>query len=46
MAEKHQMPVIYSTHPRSMKFIEKRNFQFHPLVQNLKPKRRTLNPVK
>ncbi|SFK79039.1 UDP-N-acetylglucosamine 2-epimerase (non-hydrolysing) [Lachnospiraceae bacterium KH1T2] len=37
IAEKYQMPVIYSTHPRSMKFIEKRNFKFHPLVQNMKP---------
>lgn len=37
IAEKYQMPVIYSTHPRSMKFIEARHFQFHPLVQNLKP---------
>ena len=37
IAENYQMPVIYSTHPRSMKFIEKRKFIFHPLVQNLKP---------
>ena len=37
IAEQYQMPVIYSTHPRSMKFIEKRNFKFHPLVQNPKP---------
>ena len=37
IAEKYQMPVIYSTHPRSQKFIDKRNFKFHPLVQNLKP---------
>ncbi len=37
IAEKYQMPVIYSTHPRSKKFIEKRNFKFHPLVQTLKP---------
>ncbi|MDO4563476.1 MAG: UDP-N-acetylglucosamine 2-epimerase (non-hydrolyzing) [Clostridia bacterium] len=37
IAEKYRMPVIYSTHPRSMKFIEKRGFKFHPLVQNLKP---------
>lgn len=37
IAEKYQMPVIYSTHPRSQKFIEKRNFKFHPLVQKLKP---------
>ncbi len=37
IAEKYQMPVIYSTHPRSMKFIENRQFKFHPLVRNLKP---------
>ena len=37
IAEKYQMPVIYSTHPRSQKFIDKRGFKFHPLVQNLKP---------
>ena len=37
IAEKYQMPVIYSTHPRSQKFIEKRDFKFHPLVRNLKP---------
>ncbi|WP_054942742.1 non-hydrolyzing UDP-N-acetylglucosamine 2-epimerase [Paenibacillus ihuae] len=37
IAERYQLPVIYSTHPRSMKYIEQRNFKFHPLVQNLKP---------
>ena len=37
MADLYQMPVIYSTHPRSKKFIEQRNFKFHPLVQSLKP---------
>ena len=37
IAERYQMPVIYSTHPRSQKFIDKRNFKFHPLVRNLKP---------
>lgn len=37
IAEKYQMPVIYSTHPRSRKFIEARNFEFHPLIQTLKP---------
>jgi len=37
IAEKYQMPVIYSTHPRSMKFIQKRSFKFHPLVRNLEP---------
>jgi len=30
------MPVIYSTHPRSAKFIEKRGFKFHSNVRNLK----------
>ena len=37
MAKKYQMPVIYSTHPRSRKFIDQRNFKFHSLVQTLKP---------
>lgn len=37
IAEKYQLPVIYSTHPRSKKMIEKRNFKFHPLVRNIKP---------
>ena len=37
IAEKYQMPVIYSTHPRSKNIIEKRGFTFHPLVRNMKP---------
>ena len=37
IAEQYKMPVIYSTHPRSRKFIEQRNFVFHPNVQSLKP---------
>lgn len=37
MAEKYNMPVIYSTHPRSKKFIDKRNFKFHPNVKCLEP---------
>lgn len=37
IAEKYQMPVIYSTHPRSKKFIEQRGFKFHPLVQSMQP---------
>lgn len=37
IAERYQIPVIYSTHPRSRKFIEQRDFQFHPLVRSLKP---------
>ena len=37
MAESYNIPVIYSTHPRSRKFIEKRGFKFHPLVRTLQP---------
>lgn len=37
MAEIYQIPVIYSTHPRSRKFIEQRAFRFHPLVKTLEP---------
>lgn len=37
IAERYQMPVIYSMHPRSRKVIEQRNFKFHPLVRSMKP---------
>ena len=37
MAEKYQIPVIYSVHPRSRKFIDQRNFKFHPMVKTLEP---------
>ncbi len=37
IAEEYNMPVVYSTHPRSQKFITERQFTFHPLVKNLKP---------
>ena len=37
IAERYKMPIIYSTHPRSKKFIEARNFKFHPLVKSLQP---------
>jgi UDP-N-acetyl-L-fucosamine synthase len=37
MAETYDMQVIYSTHPRSKKFIEKRGFKFHPNVRSLQP---------
>lgn len=36
-AEKYNMPIVYSTHPRSLKRIEDRGFKFHPLVRQLKP---------
>ncbi|OMD60015.1 UDP-N-acetylglucosamine 2-epimerase [Paenibacillus odorifer] len=37
MAENYALPVIYSTHPRSKKFIEQRGFRFHPNVRRLQP---------
>lgn len=37
IAEMYQIPIIYSTHPRSFKKIETTGFKFHPLVKNLKP---------
>ncbi len=37
IAETYDMPVIYSTHPRSAKFIESRGFEFHHHVNSLKP---------
>ena len=37
MAENYDMPIIYSTHPRSAKFIELRGFKFHSNVRSLKP---------
>ena len=37
IAKTYNMTVIYSTHPRSKKFIEMRDFKFHPLVQSMKP---------
>ncbi len=37
MAEKYNMPILYSCHPRSAKFIEKRGFVFDPRVRQNKP---------
>ena len=37
VAETYQLPVIYSTHPRSRIQIDERKFEFHPLVTQLKP---------
>lgn len=37
IADNYQMPVIYSTHPRSKKMIDKRKFEFHSLIRDLKP---------
>ncbi len=37
IAQNYNMPVIYSCHPRSEKIIAARKFEFHPLVQSMKP---------
>ncbi len=37
IAEKYQMPIIYSTHPRSLDRITKRGFKLHNLIQVHKP---------
>ncbi len=37
MAEKYDMPILYSCHPRSKKFIEARNFKFDSRVVQHEP---------
>lgn len=37
IAERYRLPIIYSTHPRSWKKIEEREFEFNPLIRQLKP---------
>lgn len=37
LAEKYDMPILYSCHPRSAKYIEKRKFQFDRRVIQNKP---------
>jgi len=37
IAQRYQLSVIYSTHPRSKKFIDQREFKFHHLVKSLPP---------
>ena len=37
VAEKYQMPLIFSTHPRTRKMIEKKGVELNPLIQILKP---------
>lgn len=37
MAEKYDMPILYSCHPRSAKYIEKRGFVFDSRVKQHKP---------
>lgn len=37
MAEHYKVPIIYSVHPRSEKFIKERNFKFNPFVKTFEP---------
>ena len=37
LAERYALPIIYSVHPRSAKFIKAREFRFHPLVRQMPP---------
>ncbi|MGL6173825.1 MAG: non-hydrolyzing UDP-N-acetylglucosamine 2-epimerase [Cellulosilyticaceae bacterium] len=37
VASHYDMPIIYSTHPRSKKFIDSRHFVFDPRIKNLAP---------
>lgn len=37
VAEAYQLPIIFSTHPRTRKRIHDTGFKFHPLIQNTEP---------
>ena len=37
IAEKYQMPLVISTHPRTRKMIETKGIEFNPLVKTMKP---------
>ncbi|WP_099354714.1 non-hydrolyzing UDP-N-acetylglucosamine 2-epimerase [Fredinandcohnia onubensis] len=37
IAEKYNMPVVVSTHPRTKKMIEAKGVEFNPLVKTMKP---------
>ena len=37
VAEYYQLPIIFSTHPRTKNRIKKNNIQFHPLINNVAP---------
>lgn len=37
LAERYGVPVLYSMHPRSRKFVEQRRTEFHPLVRAHRP---------
>lgn len=37
IAEKYEMPIIVSTHPRTQKMIESKGVKFNPLIKTIKP---------
>ena len=37
VAEKYQLPIIVSTHPRTRNKIDEKGIEFHPLIQLMKP---------
>jgi UDP-N-acetylglucosamine 2-epimerase (non-hydrolysing) len=37
IAEKYQMPLVVTTHPRTRKMIEAKGIEFNPLVKTMKP---------
>ena len=37
VAEKYNLPLIVSTHPRTRKMIEAKGVEFHPLIRTMKP---------
>lgn len=37
IAEKHQLPLIFSTHPRTRKMIEAQDIELNPLIRLMKP---------
>jgi UDP-N-acetylglucosamine 2-epimerase (non-hydrolysing) len=37
IADRYQMPIIVSTHPRTRKMIESKGIEFNPLVKTMKP---------
>lgn len=37
VAEKYQLPIIFSTHPRTQKMIDEQGVKLHSLVQSMKP---------
>jgi UDP-N-acetylglucosamine 2-epimerase (non-hydrolysing) len=37
IADRYQMPIIVSTHPRTKKMIEAKGIEFNPLVKTMKP---------